>query len=206
MIAVDDRNCVPLRPCVVRLRQAATAVGSRDPGSTASTQCPSAACATPTAFAVGRSRSVRLALSVLPSHSCCHNYPQARDSCALASNGFCRVLAMEVPSARRPAADRQRGARPDPKNEFGEPALGRSQDPWGTAQTGHPSRPVHGFNLYGASPGSAVADLEDLRPQPYGRNCGHRSLCGSDNRVSATLRTSRSQVRTATAVVVCGDP
>jgi hypothetical protein len=77
---------------------------------------------------------------------------------------------MEVPSARRPAADRQGGARPDPKNEFGEPALGRSQDPWGTAQTGHPSRPVHGFNLYGASPGSAVADLEDLRPQPYGRN------------------------------------
>src|SRR5437763_5184441 len=35
---------------------------------------------------------------------------------ALASNGFCRLLAMEVSFTRGPAADRQRGARPDPKN------------------------------------------------------------------------------------------
>jgi len=32
---------------------------------------------------------------------------------------------MEVASTRRPTADRQRGTGPDPKNEFGEPALGR---------------------------------------------------------------------------------
>ena len=32
--------------------------------------------------------------------------------------GFCRVLAMEVPCPRGSTADRQRGARPDPKNEL----------------------------------------------------------------------------------------
>src|SRR6266480_5096426 len=32
---------------------------------------------------------------------------QARDRCALASNGLCRLLAMEVPFARGPTADRQ---------------------------------------------------------------------------------------------------
>jgi hypothetical protein len=40
------------------------------------------------------------------------------DCCALASQGFGPLLAMEIPLARRPAADRPRGSRPDPKNEF----------------------------------------------------------------------------------------
>jgi hypothetical protein len=36
----------------------------------------------------------------------------------LASQGFYRLLAMEIPLARGPAADRPRGPRADPKNEF----------------------------------------------------------------------------------------
>src|SRR5215475_5138254 len=32
--------------------------------------------------------------------------------------GFCQLLAMEIPLAWWPAADRPRSARPDPKNEF----------------------------------------------------------------------------------------
>ena len=43
---------------------------------------------------------------------------RARDCRALASNGFRRFLAMEVSFAWGPTADRQRAARPDPKNEF----------------------------------------------------------------------------------------
>jgi hypothetical protein len=43
---------------------------------------------------------------------------QARDCRALASQGFYRLLAMEIPLAWWPTADRPRGARPDPKNEF----------------------------------------------------------------------------------------
>ena len=35
----------------------------------------------------------------------------------LASQGFCCLLAVEIPFAGRPPANRPRGARPDPKNE-----------------------------------------------------------------------------------------
>jgi hypothetical protein len=68
--------------------------------------------------ALGRPRSVHLALSPLPSHPRCHNHRAARDCGALASEGFCRLLAMAVPFARRPAADCQRSAGPNPKSEF----------------------------------------------------------------------------------------
>src|SRR5215470_13227282 len=53
-----------------------------------------------------------------PRISGCHEHRQARDCCALASQGFGPLLAMEIPLAWGPAADRSRGARPDPKNEF----------------------------------------------------------------------------------------
>ena len=52
----------------------------------------------------------------------------------------------------------------------------------------HRGRPVHGFNLHGAPSRSASADLENLCSQPHGRDCGDRSLCGSDNHVPATRR------------------
>src|SRR6516162_1773286 len=64
-----DGNRPPVRPHAVRLLQAATATGSRDPGAEASAQCAAAASVAPaTAFALGRSCSVRLALSSLPLH------------------------------------------------------------------------------------------------------------------------------------------
>ena len=112
-----DCNRAAIHPHAVRLLQAATAAASRGPGAAASTQRSSAACATSTAFVLGRSRTVHLALSSLPSHPSRHNHCQARDCLAVASNGFHRLLAMEVSFARGPTADRQRGARPDPKNE-----------------------------------------------------------------------------------------
>jgi hypothetical protein len=43
---------------------------------------------------------------------------RTRDCGGLASEGFCRLLAMAVPFARRPAADCQRSAGPNPKSEF----------------------------------------------------------------------------------------
>src|SRR6266478_9714680 len=64
---------------------------------------------------------------------------------------------MEVPFARWSTADRQRGTRSDPKNEFGEPALGRHQDPWRVTQARHRGRSVHGLDLHGAAAGSAIA-------------------------------------------------
>src|SRR5215475_13356042 len=103
---------------IVRLLHAAAAAGSRNPDTAASTQRPAAANAAPaTAFALGRPRPVHLALSSLPSHSGCPAHRQARDCRALASQGFYRLLAMEIPLAWWPTADRPRGARADPKNE-----------------------------------------------------------------------------------------
>src|SRR5262245_51314098 len=49
---------------------------------------------------VGRLCTVHLALSSLPSHPSRDNHREAGDRCALASNGLCRLLAMEVASAR----------------------------------------------------------------------------------------------------------
>src|SRR5262249_45879213 len=106
-------------PHAVRLLQTATVAGSRNPNPAAPAQRPAAAHAAPsTASALGRPRLVHLALSSLPAHSGCPEHLQARDCRALASQGFYRLLAMEIPLAGGPAADRKRGARPDPKNEL----------------------------------------------------------------------------------------
>ena len=43
---------------------------------------------------------------------------RTRDCGGLASEGFCRLLAMSIPFVRRPAADCQRSAGPNPKSEF----------------------------------------------------------------------------------------
>src|SRR5919204_584291 len=42
-------------------------------------------------------------------------------------------------------------------------------------------RPIHGFDLHGAAARSAIADLEDLRLQSYGRDCIDRFVCCSDD-------------------------
>src|SRR5262245_7972195 len=54
----------------------------------------------------------------------------ARDRSALASQGFCRLLAVEIPLAGRPPAHRSWGARPDPQNEPRESDVGCHQDAW----------------------------------------------------------------------------
>ena len=108
----DDWDRPLVRPYAVRLLQAASAAGSRNPDTAASAQRAAAAHATPsTAFALDRPRPVHLALSSLPSHSGCHAHRQARDRRALASQGFYRLLAMEIPLAWWPPADRPRGDR-----------------------------------------------------------------------------------------------
>src|SRR5262249_57087310 len=65
----DDCNRPLVHPHAVRLLQAATAAGSRNPDTAASAQCPAAAHAAPsTAFALDRPRPVYLALSSLSRH------------------------------------------------------------------------------------------------------------------------------------------
>src|SRR5262249_49368954 len=115
----NDCNRPLAAPHAVRLLQTATEAGSRNPNPAAPAQRPAAAHAAPSiAFALGRPRPVHLVLSSLPAPSGCPEHRQARDCRALASQGLYRLLAMEIPLARGPAADRPRGARADPKNEF----------------------------------------------------------------------------------------
>src|SRR5207248_3512647 len=64
------------------------------------------------------------------------------------------------------------------------------------------SAPVLGGLHHHYSRRSAVADLEELPWQPYRGDCVDRSLCCSDDCLSATVR----MPQTATTVVVCGDP
>ena len=106
----DDWDRPLVRPYAVRLLQAATAAGSRNLNTAASAQRPAAHAAPSAAFALGRPRPVHLALSSLPPHSGCNEHRQARDCRTLASQGFYRLLAMEIPLTRGPAADRPRGA------------------------------------------------------------------------------------------------
>jgi hypothetical protein len=87
------------------------------------------------------------------------------------SVGFRQRQAVLAPQCLSVSAPPSALPRPDPKNEFGEPALGRHQDPWRVTQARHRGRSVHGLDLNGAAARSAIANLEDLRSQPYGGDC-----------------------------------
>src|SRR5258708_24194386 len=90
----DDCNRPLVRPYAVRLLQAATAAGSRNPDTAASAQRPAAAHAAPSAaLALGRPRPFHLALSSLPPHSVCNEHGQARRCRTLASQGVNPLLA-----------------------------------------------------------------------------------------------------------------
>src|SRR5258706_9027487 len=120
MLPVSERayHGRPRGPTCSRKRRAG-AVCTFALNTAASAQRPAAAHAAPSAaFALGRPRPVHLALSSLPPYSGCNEHRQARDCRTLASQGFYGLLAMEIPLAWGPAADRPRGARADPKNEF----------------------------------------------------------------------------------------
>jgi transposase InsO family protein len=91
-----------LVPYVVRLFQVATAAGSRNPDPAASAQYPPAARATPTAFALGRPRSVHLALSSLPSHSWQHIRDRPLSFRSPWQNGYVERL---IGSIRRECTD-----------------------------------------------------------------------------------------------------
>ena len=80
--------------------------------------------------------------------------------------GFRCVLAMEIPPSRWPTADRQRAARPYPKNELREPALGCAAYPRRASEARLRRRPVDSLEVHGTEARSTVANMEDLPSQP----------------------------------------
>src|ERR1035437_640869 len=70
---------------------------------------------------------------------------------------------MEIPPSRWSTADRQRGARPYPKNELREPALGCAAYPRRASEARLRRRPVDSLEVHGTEARSPLANMEDLR-------------------------------------------
>jgi hypothetical protein len=85
---------------------------------------------------------------------------EARNGYRLALKGIPLVLEMEE-SARRSgkADDPLGGSETNPKDKFGEPALGSTAYPWGIAQTWYRSIPSHGREVHGAPAEAAISDV-----------------------------------------------
>jgi len=94
----------------------------------------------------------------------------------------------------------------DPKNEFGEPALVRHQDPWRLLKLGIEVAQSHGLDLHGAAARSAIANWKTfLRNHMEG--IASIEVCLWFRRLLSTLYAfSCSWPSPAAAAVVCGDP
>src|ERR1019366_8348392 len=83
--------------------------------------------------------------------------------------GFAAFLAMEIPPSRWSTAGRQRGARPYPKKELRDPALGCAAHPRRASQARLRRRPVDSLEVHGTEARSTIANMEDLPSQPRSR-------------------------------------
>src|SRR5262245_19063031 len=94
---------------------------------------------------------------------------------------------MEVPFSRRRTESASRNPPIDPRHEPRQPVLGRSPDPRRTAQTRHRCGSDLGREIYGKTPETSLARMEDVLAQPGRWNRRNGSLCRSDAFVSAAL-------------------
>ena len=112
---------------------------------------------------------------------------RAGDRHPLASCRFSFVLAMEVEVSRRQTKGPARNSPTDPRHEPGQPALGRSQDPWRTSQARHRRWPNLGRQIHGKAQKAAIPRLEDVPAQPCRWNRIDRSVCCSDDLIPAAI-------------------
>src|SRR5215468_12587906 len=92
----------------------------------------------------------------------------------MASRRLPSLLALEVESADRPSADRQRDSGVDPPHLAREPALGCAPNPIGTAP---PRVQCHGKDrgeISSETRQASLADLEDIPCQSCESDCGRR--------------------------------
>src|SRR5712664_2436518 len=117
-------------PCPGLAVQDAGATGSRDRVAATSIECAASARAFEAEADAGGPTALRLALSpVSVGVERCHDYP-AGDDRPMASSGLPPVLALEVAYSGRSAEDTRGDPPPDPGDEPGEPAVGRTTHPW----------------------------------------------------------------------------
>ena len=132
----DDRPLEAARRIARRIVQIAGGPRSRDGISPPAAACAEAVRASQAQVAHCRSADLRLAVPAVPvaARSCGHL--PARDAGALASQRLPPVLALEVPSPRRPACGPGRDPRSDPGHQPRQPALGCATHSWRAAETG----------------------------------------------------------------------
>jgi transposase InsO family protein len=95
---------------------------------------------------------------------------KAADAAALAPCGHPSLLALEIPPARWPAKDTGGHSPAHSRDEYRQPALGRSADTWRTSQAQHRCWTDHGRKVHGEEEDAAVAGLEDLPSQSCRRH------------------------------------
>jgi hypothetical protein len=94
---------------------------------------------------------------------------------------------------------------PDSGDELGQSAVGRAPHPWRIAQARDRGRAVDGRQVHGEEWARAVADLEDVPSQSFGRHRRHGLPGHVDSRLSIALRSGHSQARTTAADITVGD-
>ena len=99
--------------------------------------------------------------------------------------------------SRRQTKGAARNSPADPRQEPGEPSVGRSPDPWRTPQTRHRRRANLGRQIYGKAWEASIPRVEDIPSQPRRWDRLNGSLRRSDTLVSAALRLAHSMPRPA---------
>src|SRR5713226_6300148 len=121
-------------PCPGLAVQDAGATGSRDRVAATSIECAASARAFEAEADAGGPTALRLALSPVPVGVGRYHHCPARNGHPVASDGLSTVLALEVALSWRSAEDTRGDPPPDPGDEPGEPAVGRTTHPWRTAE------------------------------------------------------------------------
>ncbi len=147
----------------------------------------------------GRPIAFRLAPSLVAVGVERHHHRPARDDHSLASDRLPPVLALEVARSWRSSKGSNGDPAPDPKDEPGQPAMGRAAHPRRAAEARGRGRSVDSRQIHGEEGARAVADLEGFSPQSCGRHCRHGLPDRADSRLPVALRFGHPQAPTAAA-------
>ena len=168
-LSLNVRVSEPRPACPGLAIQDAGTAGSGDRDAAASVKRAPPARSLETEVVRRRPTALRLALSFVPVCVECRGHCPARDGHPLASGGLPPLLALEVALAWWAAKSSTGDPAPDPRDEPGQPTLGRSPHPRRTAEARDRCRAVDGRQVHGEGRARAVADLEDFPAQPCGR-------------------------------------
>ena len=131
---------------------------------------------------------LRMALSTISVGVERRNYCPARDDHPVASGRLSPVLALGVTLARRSAQGPTRDPASNPRDESGQPTLGRAADPRRTVEARDRSRAVDRRQVHGQERPRAIADLEDFPSKSCGWHCRHGLPGRADGRLQAAVR------------------